>query len=216
MTTGSRNENAHQASGDIRKIIKEAPVQSARVTLSAVIKSPKGIAGLLLSAGLIFLAGWLTGGKVTGEGQSSHGADTTPAQSRHQPSVVDGTPVGARVSDVGVLDGVTISGTWTKTPPKSQTQWYMVSVTFPRSDADCGLSCSQAVKDILGSDSCFGQTCVAELKDTDEGNKVNSSDIFGQCINYQHGKQRVLIAFSGRRDQRNSQYANILLVAPSA
>jgi hypothetical protein len=70
------------------------------------------------------------------------------------------------------------------------------------------------MKYILGSDSCDGQVCIAELKDVDEGGKVNSSDVYALCQYYESTKSKVLIEFSGRRDQTRSDYADILLVVP--
>jgi hypothetical protein len=112
---------------------------------------------------------------------------------------------------------VTITGTWIKAPPGSENQEYMVSVTFPAPlQADCDDSCSQAMKYLLGADSCDGQVCIAELKDVDEGGKVNSSDLYALCQYYENTKSKVLIEFSGRRDQTTSDYADILLVTPLA
>lgn len=215
MANGSKNESSHRASGGVLKIAEKVTVPF-NVAVSAANKNPRGVTGLLVIVALVFSAGWLVGSKTANQGQSLHATRaTTTAESLRDASIINGTPLGVRVGDVGVLEGVTISSTWIKAPPGSTDQWYMVSITFPRSDADCGRSCSQAMKYVLGSGSCFGQECVAELKDVDEGGKTNSSDIYAQCQDYENQKQKVLIEFSGRRNQAQSQYADILLVAPS-
>lgn len=72
------------------------------------------------------------------------------------------------------------------------------------------------MKYLLGSDSYDGKVCMAELKDVDEGGKVNSSDLYALCQYYESMKSKVLIEFSDRLDQARSDYANMLIVEPLA
>lgn len=208
MTGGANtgNGNGVRVSGGGVRVTGKSKLPWADVVVSVVTKKPRWtIVGALAGTLALFFGGWFARSNTEAQGQSSGGI-----------GIVDATPLGVSVANVGVLQSVTILGTWTKTPPGGKDQWDMVTVKFPVSDANCGISCSQALKAVMGSNSCFMRQCIAELKDVDEGGKVNSSDIFGLCQNYYAAKQRVLIEFTGKRDQSKSQYANILLVLPLA
>lgn len=138
------------------------------------------------------------------------------ASSPYDPSMAEAVPVATSAPDVGLLDGVTITNTWIKQLPGRSTQSYMIGIQFPN-PRTCDSSCDTAITDILGPDvSCEGPECSAELEDVDEGSKANSADIYEHCNLYQAAAQKVLIMFSGERDQKISDFANILLVMPSA
>ncbi len=201
MTTAPENGNGHQGSTSFLDFVAQLVIGPVRATLHCTRRNWQ-VAVVVLAVAAIFGAGWCV--RVVA-------AHASPQ------SIIDASPVGARAADVGVLDGVTITGTWTKTPPGSQNQEYVVSIEFaPPAGTECGGVCAMAMRYVLGSDSCDGQQCVAELKDVDEGGKVDSSDIYALCQNYQNSKQKVLIEFSGLRNQSDSQYPNMLLVVPSA
>jgi hypothetical protein len=214
MASSSNNAHKRQSSGgmfDISAQVVKFPVKVVTFTFR---KLDWRVASFILIVSVVFASGW-AGARVMA---SSKGQITaSPPSSAQEAGLVGGTPIGVSVPDVGVLDGVSITGTWIKAPPGSENQEYMVSVTFPTPpQADCDDSCSQAMKYLLGSDSCDGQVCIAELKDVDEGGKVNSSDLYALCQYYENTKSKVLIEFSGRRDQTKSDYADILLVTPLA
>lgn len=214
MAGSSNNAPKRQDSGSMLNIsaqVVSLPVKAIAFTFR---KFDWRVASFVLVVSVVFASGWV-GARVTASSKAQ--ITTNPASSPQEAGLVGGTPIGVSVSDVGVLDGVTITGTWIKAPPGSENQEYMVSVTFPTPlQANCDDSCSQAMKYLLGSDSCDGQVCIAELKDVDEGGKVNSSDLYALCQYYQTTKSKVLIEFSGRRDQTKSDYADILLVTPLA
>lgn len=214
MAGGSNNAHQHQSSGgmlDISAQVVRFPVKVIAVTVR---KLDWRVVSFILVVSVVFASGW-AGARVMASSKAQ--IATNPPSSTQEAGLVGGTPIGVSVTDVGVLDGVTITGTWIKAPPGSENQEYMVSVTFPAPlQADCDDSCSQAMKYLLGADSCDGQVCIAELKDVDEGGKVNSSDLYALCQYYENTKSKVLIEFSGRRDQTTSDYADILLVTPLA
>jgi hypothetical protein len=169
--------------------------------LKKFLRKRRGVIGLVLIVTATFTLGGLTWNYV---------------QPRPDPSMAAVVSVAATVPDVGVLDGVTITNIWIKQAPGQTYQEYIIGVTFPTPDT-CDSSCSAALADVLGPHlSCEGQVCSAELSDMDEGLKNNSSDIYEQCDLYWTGGQKVLVMFSGARNQDTSDYANILLVKPSA
>ncbi|MGC1287091.1 MAG: hypothetical protein WA895_29585, partial [Streptosporangiaceae bacterium] len=161
---------------DISAQVVRFPVKVIAVTVR---KLDWRVVSFILVVSVVFASGW-AGARVMASSKAQ--IATNPPSSTQEAGLVGGTPIGVSVPDVGVLDGVTITGTWIKAPPGSENQEYMVSVTFPAPlQADCDDSCSQAMKYLLGADSCDGQVCIAELKDVDEGGKVNSSDLYALC-----------------------------------
>lgn len=212
MADSSNDEYRQEEASSMLDIAAQVIKFPVQVTVSAAKKIDSRVVSFALILALVFFFGWV-GGRITGSSKVQ--AAVSLGQSPPEAGLLGGTPIGVSVPDVGVLDGVTITGTWIKAPPGSENQEYIVSVSFPAPlQADCNDSCSQAMKYLLGSDSCDGQVCIAELKDVDEGGKVNSSDIYALCQYYANTKSKVLIEFSGRRDQAQSDYADILLVVP--
>jgi hypothetical protein len=202
----TKNGNGVRMSDGGVRVTGTGKLPWADVVISVATKKPRWtIIGALSSTLVLFLSGWFARSNTEAQDQLSSSV-----------GIVDVTRLGVNIANVGVLQGVTILGTWNKTPPGGKNQRDMVTIKFPMSDANCGISCSQALKAVMGSNSCFMRECIAELEDVDEGGKVNSSDIFGLCQNYYAAKQKVLIEFTGKRDQSKSQYANILLVLPAA
>jgi hypothetical protein len=204
MANGTNGHTPQQGLSLLETVAKMAQTGTQVASrLREFFKHHKGASGLAIIVVVTFMAGGLTWNFFQ------------PGPSPPDPSTAAVVPISANVPNVGLLDGVTITGTWIKQLPKHPGQSYMIGIAFPKPNS-CDSSCSLALTDILGQDaSCEGQECSAELTDVDEGSKDNSADVYQQCSIYQTGAQKVLIMFSGVRDQANSDFANILLARPS-
>jgi hypothetical protein len=188
-------------------------ISAVEQMVDAVFRAASSIKNLGRFKGPIWLVVIVVAAFAAGRGS---GYLVTLSPSPPDPSLAEAVPMAATTQDVGLLDGVTITNTWIKQLPGHSTQSYIIGIQFPNPHT-CDSSCNTALIDILGPDtSCEGQECSAELEDVDEGSKTNSADLYERCNLYQAEGQKVQIMFSGLRDQNISDFANILLVTPSA
>jgi hypothetical protein len=119
----------HQEAGSVLDIAAQVIKLPVQFTVSTAKKIDSRVVSFVLILAVVFATGW-AGARATDSSRAQ--ATTDPAPSLQEAGLVGGTPIGVTVPDVGVLDGVTITGTWIKAPPGSETQEYIVSVSFQR------------------------------------------------------------------------------------
>jgi len=112
-------------------------------------------------------------------------------------------PTPDAITSIGIIENATVTRVYDRISKGHHTDDNLIDINFPKpANCDNDTACQGMLTDILGTDSCPGQECSATLKDVDEGQKDNSTDIRRHCDTYKAHKETVLILFSGKRNQK--------------